>query len=101
MIKKVIKLFSTSCRRVSSRGLREQSGGWGGKGRIGEVWNPGTTFSQLAIKRMLVSGIFEQMRTFVVVPDVLSKFSKTENLFFFRGSVRCQHQLKLYSFERD
>ena len=56
---------------------------------------------QLAIKRMLVSGIFKQLRTFVVVPDVLSKFSKTENLFFFRGSVRCQHQLKLYSFERD
>ena len=50
---------------------------------------------------MLVSGIFKQLRTFVVVPDVLSKFSKTENLFFFRGSVRCQHQLKLYSFERD
>ena len=56
---------------------------------------------QLAIKRMLVSGIFKQLRTFVVVPDVLSKFSKIENLFFFRGSVRCQHQLKLYSFERD
>ena len=50
---------------------------------------------------MLVSGIFKQLRTFVVVPDVLSKFSKIENLFFFRGSVRCQHQLKLYSFERD
>ena len=43
---------------------------WGGKGRIGEVWNLGTTFSQLAIKRMLVSGIFKQLRTFVVVPDV-------------------------------
>ena len=56
---------------------------------------------QLAIKRMLVSGIFKQLRTFVVVPDVLSKFLKIENLFFFRGSVRCQHQLKLYSFERD
>ena len=56
---------------------------------------------QLAIKRMLVSGIFKQLRTFVVVPDDLSKFSKIENLFIFRGSVRCQHQLKLYSFERD
>ena len=31
---------------------------------------------QLAIKRMLVSGIFKQLRTFVVVPDVLSKFSE-------------------------
>ena len=94
MIKTVIRLFSTGCRRVSSRGLRDQSGGWEGKGRIGEVW-------KLAIKCMLFSGIFGQLRTFVVVPDVLSKFSKTENLFFFRGSVRCQHQLKLYSFERD
>ena len=31
-----------------------------------------------------------------VVPDVLTKFSKIENLFFFRGSARCQYQLKLY-----
>ena len=37
-----------------------------------------------AIKRMLVSGIFKQLRTFVVVPDVLSKFSEIESLFFFR-----------------
>ena len=72
-----------------------------GKGRIGEVWNLGTMFLQLAIKRMLDSAIFKQLRTFVVVRDVLSKFSTIENLFFFRGSVRCQHQLKLYSFERD
>ena len=56
---------------------------------------------QLAIKRMLVSGIFKQLRTFVVVPDVLNKFSEIESLFFFRGSVRCHHQLKFYSFERD
>ena len=34
------------------------------------------TFLQLAIKRMLVSGILKQLGTFVVVPDVLSKFSK-------------------------
>ena len=38
---------------------------------------------------------------FVVVSDVLSKFSKIENLFFFRGSVRCQHQLKLHTFEHE
>ena len=69
-MKTVITLFSAGCRKVSSRELRDQSGGWGGKGRIGEVWNLGTTFSQLAIKRMLVSGIFKQLRTFVVVPDV-------------------------------
>ena len=60
---------------------------WGGKGRIGEVWNLGTTFSQLAIKCILVRGIFKQLRTFVVVPDVLSKFSKIENLFSFGGSA--------------
>ena len=60
-----------------------------------------TTFSQLAIKRLPVSAIFKQLRAFVVVPDVLSKFSKIENLFFFRGSVQCQHQIRLYSFERD
>ena len=33
---------------------------------------------------MLDSGIFKQLRTFVVVPDVLSKFSEIESLFFFR-----------------
>ena len=57
MINTVIKLFSTDYRRVFLKGLRDLSGGWEGKGRIGEVWNLGT-FSQLAIKRMLVSGIF-------------------------------------------
>ena len=43
----------------------------------------GTMFSQLAKRliRMLVSGIFKQLRT-VVVPDVLSKFSKIGNVFF-------------------
>ena len=29
-------------------------------------------------------------------PDVLSKFSKIGNLFFFRRSLRCQHHLKWY-----
>ena len=38
---------------------------------------------------------------FVVVSDGLSKFSKIENLFFFRGSVRCQYQLKLRTFEHE
>ena len=83
-------------------------------GREGKNWR-GLEFSELVVKRMLVSGIFKQLRTFVVVPDLIivsrgvsstnydlmSKFSKIQNLFFFRGSVRCQHQLKLYSFERD
>ena len=40
-------------------------------------------------------------KDFVVVSDVLSKFSKIGNLFFFRGSVRCQHQLKLHTFEHE
>ena len=53
---------------------------------IDEAWNPGRMFSQLArgSTRMLVSGIFKQLRTFVVVPDVLSKFSKIGNVFFLR-----------------
>ena len=57
--------------------------GRGGGGGIYEVWNAGTMFSQLAKRliRMLVSGIFKQLRT-VVVPDVLSKFSKIGNVFF-------------------
>ena len=62
-------------------------------GREGKNWRglePGDDVSQLEMKRVLVSGIFKQLRIFVVVPDVLSEFSKIENLFFFRGSVRCQ-----------
>ena len=34
---------------------------------VGREGNLGTTFSQLAIKRMLTSGIFKQLGTFVVV----------------------------------
>ena len=46
-------------------------------------------FSQLArrSKRMLISGIFKKLGTFVVVPDVLSKCSKIGNVFFFWWSV--------------
>ena len=42
-----------------------------------------TMFSQLEKRatRMLVSGIFKQLRTFVVVLSVLSKFSKIGNVF--------------------
>ena len=69
-----------------------QSGRWGGGETIDEVWNLGTMFSQLAKRstHMLVSGIFKQPEILVVVPDVLSKFSKIifiimiENVFFFR-----------------
>ena len=57
--------------------LRDQFGGWGGRGRIDEVWNLGTMFSQLAKRstRMLVIGIFEELRAFVVVSDALRKES--------------------------
>ena len=33
---------------------------------------------------MLVSGIFRQLTTFVVVLDVVTKFSKIGSVFFFR-----------------
>ena len=55
----------------------DQFGGWGGRGRIDEVWNLGTMFSQLAKRstRMLVIGIFQELRAFVVVSDALRKES--------------------------
>ena len=73
------------------KGIKRPVGGMGREGKNWRDLEPGDD----------VFTIFKQLRTFLVVPDVLSKFSKIENLFFFRGSVRCQHQLKLYSFERD
>ena len=50
-------------------------------GRIDELWNLETMFSQLAKQsaRMLVSSIFKQQGTFIIVPDVLSKVSKIGN----------------------
>ena len=55
-------------------------------GRIDEVWNLGKMFSQLAKRstRMLVSGIFKELRTFVVIPGVLGEFSKIGYVFSFR-----------------
>ena len=52
--------------------------------RPDEVWNLGTIFSQLArwSTRTLVSGIFKQPRTSIVVPNVFNKFSKIGNVFF-------------------
>ena len=57
--------------------LMDQFGGWGRRGRIDEVWNLGTMFSQLAKRstRMLVIGIFQELRAFVVVSDALGKES--------------------------
>ena len=46
-------------------------------------------------------GMVKQLRTFVDVPNDLSRFSKIGNVFFFRWSVWCQHQLKLYSIKHD
>ena len=95
MIKTVIKLFSAGCRIVFSRGLREQSGGGGGKGRIGEVWNLATTFSQLAIKRMLVSGIFKQLRTFVVVPDCFEQIFEDRESFLLQRKCTIVRRITL------
>ena len=69
--KTVIKLFSTGCRRVSSRGLRDQFEGAGrGGGKNWRDLEPEddvlTTWSNRSA-RMIASGIFKQLRTFVVV----------------------------------
>ena len=60
---------------------------WGWWGRNGGVWNRGTMFSHFTKQStpMLVKGSF--MRTFVIVPNVLIKFSKIGSVFFFRCSV--------------
>ena len=91
-IKTVIKLF-TGCRRVSPRGFRDQSRSWGGREQLTRCGRRST--------RMLVSGIFKLAGILVVVPDVLSKFSKIGNAFFFRWNVWYQDQLQLYSIEGD
>ena len=101
-IKTIIKLFSAGCRGVSSRVVTDHSRGWGGGEENWCGLELRTVFSQLAkrLTPMLVSGIFIKLRTFVHVPDVLRRFSKIGNVFFFRWGVWCQHQLKLYSIER-
>ena len=73
-------------------------------GREGKNWRglePGDDVLTTCHKTLASQRYLQAAEAFVVVPDVLSKFSKIENLFFFRGSVQCQHQIKLYSFERD
>ena len=59
-----MKLFGIGCRRVSSRGFRDQSG----KGGEEDV----LTTCKVIDTCMLVSGIFKQLTTFVVIPDVFS-----------------------------
>ena len=96
--KTVTRLFITGFRRVSLRGFRNQSRWLGG----GEELTRSATWERCPHNLQLASQwFFKQPGTFVVVPDVLSKFSKIGNVFFFRWSVWCQHQLKLYFIERD
>ena len=73
----VIKLFSTGWRRVSSMNWKTSS-----EGRWGKNWRslePGDDI--LTATRMLVSGIFRQLTTFVVVLDVLTKFYEDRECF--------------------
>ena len=67
-----MKLFGIGCRRVSSRGFRDQSGKGGGGGE--DV----LTTCKVIDTCMLVSGIFKQLTTFVVIPDVEG------SVFYFR-----------------
>lgn len=69
---------------------------------MGENWwglNRRMMFLQLAKRstHVQVSGIFKKMKTFVDTPNVLNRFSRIGNVFFFRCTVRCQYQLKWYS----
>ena len=73
----VIKLFSTGWRRVPWMNWKTSSGGrWGKNWRSLE---PGDDI--LTTTRMLVSGIFRQLTTFVVVLDVLTKFYEDRECF--------------------
>ena len=73
----VIKLFSTGWRRVSSMNWKTSSGGrWGKNWRSLE---PGDDI--LTTTRILVSGIFRQLTTFVAVLDVLTKFYEDREFF--------------------
>ena len=73
----VIKLFSTGWRRVSSMNWKTSSGR-----RWRKNWpslEPGDDI--LTATRILVSGIFRQLTTFVVVLDVLTKFYEDKECF--------------------
>ena len=61
--------------------MKDQFGGWrGGE----ELTKSGPGDDVLTTTHMLVSGIFRQLKTFVVVLDFLTKFSKIGSVFFFR-----------------
>ena len=61
--------------------MKDQFGGWGGGE---ELTKSGPGDDVLTTTHMLVSGIFRQLKIFVVVLDFLTKFSKIGSVFFFR-----------------
>ena len=61
--------------------MKDQFGGWGGGE---ELTKSGPGDDVLTTTHMLVSGIFRQLKIFVVVLDFLTKFSKIRGVFFFR-----------------
>ena len=61
--------------------MKDQFGGWGGGE---ELTKSGPGDDVLTTTHMLVSGIFRQLATFVVVLDVVTRFSKIGSVFFFR-----------------
>ena len=61
--------------------MKDQFGGWGGGE---ELTKSGPGYDVLTTTHMLVSGIFRQLTTFVVVLDVVTRFSKIGSVFFFR-----------------
>ena len=66
-----------------------------GMGREGKNWRglePEDDVITTCDKTHASQRYLQAAEDLVVVRDVLSWFSKIENLFFFRGSVRCQHE---------
>ena len=61
--------------------MKNQFGGWGGGKKLTKS-GPGDDV--LTTTHMLVSGIFRQLTTFVVVLDVVTRFSKIGSVCFFR-----------------
>ena len=61
--------------------MKDQFRGWGGGE---ELTKSGPGDDVLTTTHMLVSGIFRQLTTFVVVLDVVTRFSKIGSVFFFR-----------------
>ena len=58
--------------------MKDQFGGWGGGE---EFTKSGSGDDVLTTTHMLVSGIFRQLTTFVVVLDVLTKFYEDRKCF--------------------